>query len=259
MLYCFLFLLKKESVMNKQILKPILASSLTALLFAGCVTGGGIPTIKNADGTDNRAQTGAIIGGLLGAVIGGNTANGGGKRVVLGGAAGAAIGAAIGYSLDQQAQEVAQTLNTNVNNNPAAEQDASQDLIVSNTDKYVKIMFRDEMMFATNSSVPTPSAQAKISQLTPVLQKYPNTIIQTVGHTDSRGSFTHNQTLSEARASSVGNTIHTSGISNPVYSKGCSFSKPIAQNTSDANMALNRRVEVYLYPNEASVIDPCRN
>lgn len=246
--------------MNRRILKPILASSVVALLLSGCVAGGGgMPTIKNADGTANRTQTGALIGGLLGAVIGGTTNHGGGKRVAIGGAAGAAIGAAIGYSLDQQAREVAQTLNTNVNNNPSAEQDASQDLIVSNTDKYVKIMFRDDMMFATDSAIPTASAQAKINQLTPVLQKYPNTIIQTVGHTDSRGSFAHNQALSEARASSVGNTIHTSGVSNPVYSKGCSFSKPIAQNTSDANMALNRRVEVYLYPNQASVIDPCRN
>jgi len=243
--------------MNKKILKPILASSIVVALLAGCVNGG-MPTVTNADGSTNNTQTGAIIGGLLGAVIGGTTANHGGKRVAIGGAIGAAVGAAVGYSLDQQAAEVAQTLNTNVNNNPAAEQNANNDLIVSNTDKYVKIMFRDDMMFATNSSTPTASAQAKISQLTPVLQKYPNTIIQTVGHTDSRGSFQHNQTLSEARASSVGQTVHSSGISNPIYSKGCSYSKPIAQNTSDANMALNRRVEVYLYPDQASVVDPCR-
>jgi len=244
--------------MNKKILKPILASTIVVTLLAGC-NGVGMPTVNNADGTANRTQTGAIIGGLLGAVVGGTTANGGGKRVAIGGVLGAAVGAAIGYSLDQQAAEVAQTLNTNVNNNPSAEQNINNDLIVSNTDKYVKIMFRDDMMFATNSSTPTASAQAKIAQLTPVLKKYPNTIIQTVGHTDSRGSFQHNQTLSEARASSVGNTIHTSGITNPAYSKGCSFSKPIAQNTSDMNMALNRRVEIYLYPNQESVIDPCRN
>jgi outer membrane protein OmpA-like peptidoglycan-associated protein len=251
--------------MNKRILKPILVSSLTTLLFVGCTAGpnGGMamPTIKNADGTSNRAQTGALLGGLLGAVIGGTTSNGKGKRVAIGGAAGAAIGAAIGYSLDQQAAEVAQTLHTQVDNNPNAEQDNNKELIVSNTDKFVKIMFRDPMMFRTNSSVPTSSAQAEIRQMIPALKKpaYANMIIQTVGHTDSRGSFQHNQKLSEARASSVGNTLHTSGITNPIYSKGCSFSKPVAQNTSESNMALNRRVEVYLYPNQASVIDPCRD
>ena len=243
--------------MNKKIFKPIIATSLVAFLLTGCVNGG-MPTITNADGSTNRTQTGAIIGGLLGAVIGGNTANRGGKRAAIGGAIGAAVGAAVGYNLDQQAAEVAQVLNTNVDNNPQAEQNVDNDLIVSNTDKYVKIMFRDDMMFATNSSTPTTSAQAKIMKLTPVLQKYPNTIVQTVGHTDSRGSFQYNQTLSEARASSVGNTIHTSGINNPIYSKGCSYLKPVAQNTSDLNMALNRRVEVYLYPNQESVIDPCK-
>jgi outer membrane protein OmpA-like peptidoglycan-associated protein len=246
--------------MKRKLLKPILASTLTALMLAGCVSGG-IPTIKNADGTSNRAGTGALLGGVLGAVVGGSTSNHSGKRVAIGGTVGAAIGAAIGYSLDQQAQEVAQTLNTNVNNNPKAEQNSNNQLIVSNTDKFVKIMFRDPMMFRTNESVPTASAQAEIKRMIPALQKpaYAKMIIQTVGHTDSRGSFQHNQTLSEARAASVGQTLQNGGISNSMFSKGCSFSKPIVQNNSIANMALNRRVEIYLYPSQESVIDPCVN
>jgi len=243
--------------MNK-IFKPLFASTLTAILLTGCMPPQ-MPTITNADGTSNRTQTGALIGGLLGAVVGGTTANRGGKRVILGGAAGAAIGAAIGYSLDRQAAEVAETLNTNVNNNNNAEQNANNQLIVSNTDKFVKIMFRDPMMFRTNSSVPTASAATEIRQMIPALQKpaYANMIIQTVGHTDSRGAPQLNQRLSEARASSVGNTLQSGGVNNSLYSKGCSFSKPVVANTSDANMALNRRVEIYLYPNQESVIDPC--
>ena len=55
-------------------------------------------------------------------------------------------------------KEVAESLNTNVNNNPNAVLDPNQDLIVSNTDNYVKIMFRDDMMFETNSANPTYSA-----------------------------------------------------------------------------------------------------
>ncbi len=244
--------------MNKKILKPILASTIAMSLLAGC-SGGGMPTIKNDDGTTNNTQTAAVIGGLLGAVIGGTTVNRSGKRIAIGGAIGTAVGAAIGYSMDQQAAEVAQTLNTNVNNDPSAEQNANNDLIVSNTDKFVKIMFRDPMMFQTNSATPTPSAASEIRQMIPALQKpsYANMIIQAVGHTDNRGSFQHNQQLSEARASSVGNIIKTGGVTNPIYSKGCSFSKPVVQNTSTSNMALNRRVEIYLYPNQASVIDPC--
>jgi len=244
--------------MKKILLKPILASTIIALMLGGCVQGG-MPTIKNADGTSNRAGTGALLGGILGAVVGGSTVNHSGKRVAIGGVVGAAVGAAIGYSLDQQAQEVAQTLNTNVNNNPTAEQNSNNQLIVSNTNKFVKIMFRDPMMFRTNESTPTPSAQAEIRRMIPALQKpaYANMIIQTVGHTDSRGSFQHNQALSEARASSVGSTIQSGGVTNSMFSKGCSFSKPVVPNTSSTNMALNRRVEIYLYPNQESVIDPC--
>ena len=245
--------------MTKKMLKPIIASALATLMLAGCVNGG-MPAVTNADGSTNRTQTGAIVGGVLGAIVGGTTANRGGKRVLIGGAIGSAVGAAIGYSLDQQATEVAQVLNTNVNNSPTAEQNANNDLVVSNTDKFVKIMFRDPMMFRTNSATPTASAQAEILQMIPALKKpaYANMIIQTVGHTDNRGSFQHNQALSEARASSVGNTLHSSGITNPVYSKGCSYLKEVVPNTSSSNMALNRRVEIYLYPNQASVIDPCQ-
>ena len=246
--------------MNTKKLKPILASSIATLFLSGCMQDGlSMPTIQNADGSTNNMQTGAILGGLLGAVVGGSTVNHSGKRVAIGGALGAAVGAAVGYSLDRQAEEVARTLNTNVNNNPNAEQNSNNSLIVSNTDKFVKIMFRDPMMFEINSATPTASAAAEIRQMIPAFQKpeYAKMIIQTVGHTDSSGNYNYNLNLSNARASSVGNTLKSSGINNLIYSKGCSFSKPVVPNTSKANMALNRRVEVYLYPNQEAATDPC--
>jgi len=248
--------------MTKKVHKSIIASCVALFMLGGCVppTNGGTTATTNNDDGLTKTQTGAVLGGILGAVIGGVS---GGKdnrnrRMVIGAAAGAAVGAGIGYSLEEQAQEVAQVLDTNVDNSPTAETDRNRDLVVSNTDKYVKIMFRDKMMFATNSAVPTPSARAEINNLTPVLQKYPKTIIQVVGHTDNRGSYEYNLKLSEARARSVAQILKRNGISNPIYAKGCSFSKPLVPNTNSANWALNRRVEIYLYPNRESVIDPCR-
>jgi outer membrane protein OmpA-like peptidoglycan-associated protein len=242
----------------KKYMKSIIASSVAMLMLSACVqtTGGANPNTQGS-GTNNTA-TGAIVGGLLGAIVGGATSgkHHRGKRTGIAAATGAIVGAAIGYSLDQQAKEVAQVLNTNVDNSPTAEKNPNKELVVSNTDKFVKIMFRDPMMFRTNSATPTPSAQAEIRRMIPVLQKYNDTIIQTVGHTDNRGDYSYNQRLSEARARSVGSTVN-SGLQNPVYSKGCSYSKPVVPNNSSSNMALNRRVEIYLYPNQASVIDPC--
>ncbi|MDD3007621.1 MAG: OmpA family protein [Arcobacter sp.] len=235
--------------------KTILSTAVIASLLTGCAQKTGNETYDN----NQNAIIGTTIGAIAGIVLGNNIGGGSKSRnKVIGAVAGAAIGGAIGYSMDKQAQEVAQSLNTNVNNNPNAVLDPNQDLIVSNTDNYVKVMFRDDMMFETNSANPTYSAQTKISKINSVLQKYPNTLVQVVGHTDSRGTHAYNQTLSEQRASNVGNIIYNSGVSNQIFSRGCSFDKPVALNNSESNMALNRRVEVYLYPNQQSVIDVCK-
>ncbi len=161
--------------------------------------------------------------------------------------------------LINQAQRGGSGINTNVDNSPEAEKNPNKELVVSNTEKFVKIMFRSPMMFVTNSITPTPSARAEIQRMIPVFRKYPNMIIQTVGHTDNRGSYEHNQRLSEGRAISVANILKNNGIKNPIYSKGCSYLKPVVPNSNSTNWALNRRVEVYLYPNKESVIDPCSN
>lgn len=236
-------------------LKTIISSLTIATMISGCAQKTGNQTYDN----NQNAIIGTTIGALAGIVLGNNIGGGNkGRNQVIGAVAGAAVGGAIGYNMDNQAKEVAESLNTNVNNNPTAALDPNQDLIVSNTDNYVKIMFRDDMMFETNSENPTYTAGTKIAKITSVLQKYPNTLVQVVGHTDSRGTHAYNLTLSEKRASNVGNIIDSTGVQNQIFAKGCSFDKPIAPNTSDSNMALNRRVEVYLYPNQQSVIDVCR-
>ena len=236
-------------------IKTLLSSVVVATMISGCAQTTGNETYDQ----NQNAIIGTTLGAIAGVVLGNNVGGGSKSRnKVIGAVAGAAIGGAIGYSMDKQAKEVAESLNTNVNNNPNAALDPNQDLIVSNTDNYVKIMFRDDMMFETNSANPTPSASAKIMKINSVLQKYPNTLVQVVGHTDSRGSHAYNLNLSNQRATNVGNIIFNSGAQNQIFSRGCSFDKPVAPNKSDANMGLNRRVEVYLYPNQQSVIDVCK-
>ncbi len=237
-------------------LKTFVSSIAAVAVLTGCTSGStGNQTIDN----NQRAIIGTTIGAIAGIALGNNIGGGSKSRnKTVGALAGAALGGYIGYRMDQQAKEVADSLNTTVNNDPNAALDPNQDLIVSYTDKYVKIMFRDDMMFATNSSIPTPSATNKITKVNGVLQKYPNTIVQVVGHTDSRGSYEYNKTLSEKRASNVGNSIYNSGIKNQIFSKGCSYDKPVAPNTNETNMGLNRRVEVYLYANANAVIDTCK-
>lgn len=227
---------------------------LTALL-AGCAS-----KEQGYEYTGSKTQTGAIIGGVLGALIGAGTkGDNKAKRAVIGGVLGAAVGGGIGYTMEQQAKQIADELDTKVDNNPTAVINPDNDLIVSNTEKYVKITLRDSMVFQTNSAIPTQEAARKIDKISKVLRDYPNTIVQVVGFTDSRGSYEYNQKLSEQRASNVGNTLYNSGIQNQIYSKGCSYNKPLVPNKTQEDMALNRRVEIYLYSDQNAIIDACSN
>jgi len=232
--------------MSHKIWRSAVVISLTAAMFSGCASTG---TSNTTDGLIGGAAAGALAGQL----IGGNT-----KSTLIGAAIGSAAGGLIGYSLDQQANDIARSLGTGVNNDPLAYLDPNQDLIVSNNGKYVKIMFRDRMMFPTNSSRLTNSASYKVGKVGRILRQYPSTIVQVAGFTDDRGEYNYNYNLSKKRAKSVSDRLYREGINNPSYTTGCSYNKALVPNTSERNMALNRRVEVYLYPNNDVRVNPCR-
>ena len=232
--------------MSKKILRSVMAISLTATIFSGCASTG---TSNTTDGLVG----GAAVGALAGQLIGGNT-----QSTLIGAAVGAAAGGLIGYSLDEQANNIARSLGTGVNNDPLAYLDPNNDLIVSNNGKYVKIMFRDRMMFPTGSSRLTNTASYKVAKVGRILREYPQTIVQVAGYTDDRGGYNYNYNLSQKRAKSVSNRLYSEGINNPSYTTGCSYNKALVSNNSERNMALNRRVEIYLYPNNDVRVNPCR-
>lgn len=234
-----------------KLVKPLIASTVAAFILTGCYNEPGLVQ----DNSYNRTKTGAATGAVAGALIGYNTGHHSGKRAVIGGLLGALAGGAIGYSLDQQANEVARALGTGVNNDPLAALDPENDIIVSKTDTYVHIMFRDDMMFATNSSNLQPNAKYKVQKIAQLLQNYPQTVVGVAGFTDNRGSYEYNQGLSQKRAQSVANILAVNGYPK---TKGCSYDKAIAPNNSAQNQALNRRVEVYLYGDRNQMTDPCR-
>lgn len=232
--------------MRNREISSILTSAVAVMLLAGCASTG---TSYTTDGVVGGAAAGAMAGQLIGSDT---------RSTLIGAAVGAIAGGAIGYSLDQQANDIARSLGTGVNNDPLAYLDPNQDLIVSNNGRFVKIMFRDNMMFPTNSSRLTSSASYKVGKVGRILQQYPQTVVETAGYTDSRGGFDYNMGLSRDRARSVADRLYATGIQNQSYVTGCSLRNPLAPNTSSQNMALNRRVEVYLYPNNNVRVDVCR-
>jgi len=231
--------------MSNNFFKSVSIISLSIAIFSGCASTG---TSNTTDGLIG----GAAVGALAGQLIGGDT-----KSTLIGAAIGTAAGGLIGYSLDEQAENIAKSLGTGVNNDPLASLDPNQDLIVSNNGKYVKIMFRDNMMFATDSSILASHTSYKVEKVGNILKQYPKTIVQVAGYTDDRGGYEYNYNLSKSRAKSVSDKLYATGIDNPSYITGCSYKKSLVPNDSPTNMALNRRVEIYLYPNDDLRANPC--
>jgi len=231
--------------------KSILAVSAAAFMLGGCYNQPGLVEDQSYDRTKTGVATGAVAGSLIGYNVGSHDA----KSAVIGGLLGAALGGAVGYNMDQQANEVARALGTGVNNDPLAALDPRRDIIVSKGQNHVKIIFRDDMMFATDSSNLQSSARYKVNKVAQVLQNYPQTVVGVAGFTDNVGSYSYNLDLSKRRANSVSNLLAVNGRP---YTKGCSYDKAIAPNDSAKNRALNRRVEVYLYADQNKMTDPCR-
>ncbi len=82
-----------------------------------------------------------------------------------------------------------------------------------------------------------------------VLAKYIDTTMRVSGHTDNTGSKAYNQSLSERRARSVADYLATREIaSSRMFVEGRGFDQPIADNSTSAGRAQNRRVELYILP-----------
>lgn len=99
--------------------------------------------------------------------------------------------------------------------------------------------------FDTNKSDIKPQFHGLLDENVEVLKKNPTVKVEIQGHTDSAGSDTYNQSLSEKRAKSVKDYLISKGIDAArVSSRGLGESKPIASNDTPEGMAKNRRIEV---------------
>jgi len=96
------------------------------------------------------------------------------------------------------------------------------------------------------ASIKDQSAEV-LNNIIGILKEYPNARFSIDGHTDSVGSETLNQKLSQERASSVMNYLITNGIaSNRLTHQGFGESTPLDSNNTRAGRANNRRVEISL-------------
>lgn len=121
---------------------------------------------------------------------------------------------------------------------PAAEQPVAQDEVIVLSDQ-------GEVLFAFDSARLTAAAMATLDGLVGRLSGADVQSIRIEGHTDSVGSDTYNQRLSERRATSVMDYLISRGVAADRLSiRGFGESQPVADNASDDGRAQNRRVEI---------------
>lgn len=90
-----------------------------------------------------------------------------------------------------------------------------------------------------------PDAQPVIAEIHKLLTEAPNLKLSIEGHTDSTGTPEHNKTLSTERAASVREALVGRGIDAArLSSTGFGQGKPVADNSTEAGRAKNRRVEL---------------
>jgi outer membrane protein OmpA-like peptidoglycan-associated protein len=213
-------------MMNVLSMKLTIAA-VAASMMAGCAS---------LNNTERGAVLGAGTGGAIGAVIGnqtGSTARGAIIGAVLGGAAGAIIG----RRMDRQAQEL--------------EGELGQGAEVERVGEGIAVTFASGILFPFNSDQVLPAGRSNLDELAQSLQRYPETEVLIVGHTDDVGSDQYNMTLSMRRAESSKNYLVSRGIqAGRIRTSGRGEMEPIASNADESGRSRNRRVEIAIFANE---------
>jgi outer membrane protein OmpA-like peptidoglycan-associated protein len=90
-----------------------------------------------------------------------------------------------------------------------------------------------------------PEAREKLAKVSGILLAYPNLKLQVEGYTDNIGSDDYNQKLSEERADAVRDYLVSQSVSDAnISAAGYGKSNPIADNSTNAGRAQNRRVQM---------------
>jgi OmpA-OmpF porin, OOP family len=103
----------------------------------------------------------------------------------------------------------------------------------------------DRVAFDSDSAVLTAESNEQLDNIAIILRAYPRANVTIAGYTDSSGSEAKNLGLSQARANAVAARLTAAGVSSDrVHAVGHGSEQPMADNSTEAGRAQNRRVEL---------------
>ena len=207
-------------------LRNVIVIAVCGSLLVGC------QTVRDNPNTAGGALLGALGGAAIGALVPGNNRRG----ALIGAGIGLLAGAAVGQYLDNQERELRQSVE-----GTGAEVYRDGDALL--------VRFPANVTFDVGSSAIRPGFYRTLDDVSATLNRYPQSYLDVVGHTDSTGSEAYNQALSERRANAVGNHFRSRGVVPArVAAYGMGETQPIASNADGYGRAQNRRVELRITP-----------
>jgi outer membrane protein OmpA-like peptidoglycan-associated protein len=219
--------------MNKKIAIACMVSA--AIGLQACTTVDPYTREEKTSSATKGAAIGAAVGAILGIATSKDKKNRK-ERALKGAGIGAIAGGGVGYYMDVQEAKLRQRLeNTGVS--------------VTRDGDNIILNMPSNITFEVNKSDVKPNFVDVLGSVALVLKEYKSTMIEVAGHTDSTGSDSYNQMLSQQRAQAVSNVLVSDGVQ-PVRidTVGYGESRPIASNNTEQGRQQNRRVELTLLP-----------
>jgi outer membrane protein OmpA-like peptidoglycan-associated protein len=226
----------QENCMNTSNPK-LKAHGVTSLTAVCSVAAALVLTTACADMSERQQGTakGAGIGAIAGAVLSSATGGNAGTGAVIGGALGA-----VGGNLWSKKMEDRRTAMEQATKGTGVE-------VTRTADNKLKINVPSDVSFGVNSAAIKPELRSVLDPFASSLQNDANARIEIIGHTDSTGSDSLNNPLSEDRAHSVRDYLAARGVAaSRIQTAGRGEREPLADNTTEAGRARNRRVEIFL-------------
>ncbi len=158
------------------------------------------------------------------------------RRILKAATGGAAVGGGIGYYMDMQEAKLRKQLR-------------GSGVSVEREGNNINLIMPGNITFSSGNATIDQSFLSVLDSVVVVLEEFNKTLVVVSGHTDSSGSTTFNQSLSERRAQSVSTYLHAAGvIKDRIEVIGFGETQPVASNKTKEGKELNRRVEITLLP-----------
>jgi outer membrane protein OmpA-like peptidoglycan-associated protein len=121
---------------------------------------------------------------------------------------------------------------------------------VAKNERGIVLTLPDTFWAGRRSSSFAPNADARLTSLAEIINSNPDYSIAIESHTDNAGTSEELQSLTNERANAIASRISTLGVASArVQASGMGATLPVAPNTTAANRARNRRVQIILSPN----------